>query len=172
MLSIGSIIGALLIRFTSFGTNDIVGLFLIQGANLCFASGQVLYKSFIKNSNSASRGISDFAYFYFGALVITIIGFILSNSNISLPTNLFQWTLVIWLGAIASGLGFYLWDRGALLVSSGTLAVMNNLVIPLGLIIELIVFPKVINLETFLIGTLIIIGTIIMSLKIDSKVNI
>ncbi|MAQ73758.1 MAG: EamA family transporter, partial [Candidatus Marinimicrobia bacterium] len=53
-----------------------------------------------------------------------------------------------------------------------TLAVMNNLVIPLGLIIELIVFPKVINLETFLIGTLIIIGTIIMSLKIDSKVNI
>ena len=45
-MSIGSIIGALLIRFTSFGTNDIVGLFLIQGANLCFASGQVFYKSF------------------------------------------------------------------------------------------------------------------------------
>ena len=172
MLSIGSIIGALLIRFTSFGTNDIVGLFLIQGANLCFATGQVLYKNFIKNSKRSSRGMSDFAYFYFGALVITIIGFMLSNSNISLPTNLFQWTLVIWLGAIASGLGFYLWNRGALLVSSGTLAVMNNLVIPLGLIIEIIIFSKVINLETFLIGTLIIIGTIIMSLKIDSKVNI
>ncbi|MAQ73786.1 MAG: EamA family transporter [Candidatus Marinimicrobia bacterium] len=168
MLSIGSILGALLIRFTLIGSKDIVGLFLIQGANLCFATGQVLYKNFIKNSKRSSRGMSDFAYFYFGALVITIIGFMLSNSNITLPISSFQWILIIWLGAIASGLGFYLWNRGALLVSSGTLAVMNNLVIPLGLIIEIIVFSKVINIETFLIGTIIIFGTIIISLKISN----
>jgi len=99
LISIGSILGALLIRFTLIESKDIVGLFLIQGANLCFATGQVLYKNFIKNSKRSSRGMSDFAYFYFGALLITIIGFIFSNSNITLPISSFQWILIIWLGS-------------------------------------------------------------------------
>ena len=62
--------------------------------------------------------------------------------SITYPKSLTQWLLVLWLGAIASGLGYYLWNRGSVLVSNGTLAVMNNLVIPFGLFIEILFFSK------------------------------
>ena len=38
-----SIVGALIIRMTDFDTSDFIGLILVQLANLCFASGQVLW---------------------------------------------------------------------------------------------------------------------------------
>ncbi|GIR23168.1 hypothetical protein CM15mP37_06730 [bacterium] len=69
------------------------------------------------------------------------------------------------MGVGASGLGFYFWDKGSLFVSPGTLAVMNNLVIPLGLMVEILFFGQALNSETYLIGTLIIVVSILVSLR-------
>ena len=60
------------------------------------------------------------------------------------------------LGIIASGICFFLWNRGARLVSAGTLAVMNNLKIPLGVAVSLFVFREPANLWTLLVGGLLI----------------
>ena len=165
MLSIVSIVGASFLRFTSPAQNDLIGFFLIQGANFCFALGQVLYKYFEKWTGRTPNGMSDFAYFYIGALIFTTIGFLSSDVKTPLPNDIATWLLIVWMGVGASGLGFYFWDKGSLFVSSGTLAVMNNLVIPLGLMVEILFFGQALNSETYLIGTLIIVVSILISLR-------
>ena len=109
--------------------------------------------------------MSDFAYFYIGALIFTTIGFLSSDVKTPLPNDIATWLLIVWMGVGASGLGFYFWDKGSLFVSSGTLAVMNNLVIPLGLMVEILFFGQALNSETYLIGTLIIVVSILVSLR-------
>ena len=165
MLSIVSIVGAFFLRFTSPAQNDLIGFFLIQGANFCFALGQVLYKYFEKWTGRTPNGMSDFAYFYIGALIFTTVGFLFSDAKTPIPNDIATWLLIVWMGVGASGLGFYFWDKGSLFVSSGTLAVMNNLVIPLGLMVEILFFGQALNSETYLIGTLIIVVSILVSLR-------
>ena len=165
MLSIVSIVGASFLRFTSPAQNDLIGFFLIQGANFCFALGQVLYKYFEKWTGRTPNGMSDFAYFYIGALIFTTIGFLSTDVKTPIPNDIATWLLIVWMGVGASGLGFYFWDKGSLFVSSGTLAVMNNLVIPLGLMVEILFFGQALNSETYLIGTLIIVVSILVSLR-------
>tara|TARA_B110000467_G_scaffold93567_1_gene84528 strand:+ start:521 stop:1360 length:840 start_codon:yes stop_codon:yes gene_type:complete len=164
-LSLVSVIGSLIIRTTDVQLLDIKGFVLIQGANFCFALGQVLYKQYIKNNSSQDYNLNEFAYFYFGALIIASIGSVMMIDSITYPKSLTQWLLVLWLGAIASGLGYYLWNRGSVLVSNGTLAVMNNLVIPFGLFIEILFFSKSIIGANYSIGALIIIFSIYFSLR-------
>jgi len=164
-LSLFSVLGSLIIRITEVEFLDLKGFILIQGANFSFALGQVLYRRYIKMDSKSDYNLNEFVYFYFGALIIASLGSLIMIDSITFPKSLVQWLLVFWLGAIASGVGYYLWNRGAILVSSGTLAVMNNLIIPLGLFIEIIFFSRSINMETYLIGTLIIIFSIYYSFK-------
>jgi len=49
---------------------------------------------------------------------------------------------LLYLGVIASGLGFFFWNVGALRVSAGELAVMNNAKIPLMVAASLLVFGE------------------------------
>ena len=65
---------------------------------------------------------------------------------------------LLYLGAVASGLGFFLWNQGATHVNAGTLAVMNNAKVPLGIAASLLVFgeaasaPAVITSFTILVA--------------------
>src|SRR3972149_6330006 len=49
---------------------------------------------------------------------------------------------LIYLGAVASGLGFFLWNVGARKVNGGTLAVFNDLKIPLAVAVSFIFFGE------------------------------
>jgi len=164
-LSILSVIGSLIIRITDVQLLDLKGFILIQGANFSFALGQVLYKRYIKNNSKLDYNLNEFGYFYFGAIIIASLGSLIMIDSLSYPKSTTQWLLVLWLGAIASGLGYYFWNRGSVLVNNGTLAVMNNLVIPLGLFIEIIFFSKLINVTNYIIGALIILSSIYFSLR-------
>ena len=164
-LSILSVIGSLIIRITDVQLLDLKGFILIQGANFSFALGQVLYKRYIKNNSKLDYNLNEFGYFYFGAIIIASLGSLMMIDSLSYPKSTTQWLLVLWLGAIASGLGYYFWNRGSVLVNNGTLAVMNNLVIPLGLFIEIVFFSKLINVTNYIIGALIILSSIYFSLR-------
>ena len=164
-LSILSVIGSLIIRITDVQLLDLKGFILIQGANFSFALGQVLYKRYIKNNSKLDYNLNEFGYFYFGAIIIASLGSLITIDSLSYPKSTTQWLLVLWLGAIASGLGYYFWNRGSVLVNNGTLAVMNNLVIPLGLFIEIAFFSKLINVTNYIIGALIILSSIYFSLR-------
>ena len=164
-LSILSLIGSLIIRITDVQLLDLKGFILIQGANFSFALGQVLYKRYIKNNSKLDYNLNEFGYFYFGAIIIASLGSLIMIDSLSYPKSTTQWLLVLWLGAIASGLGYYFWNRGSVLVNNGTLAVMNNLVIPLGLFIEIVFFSKLINVTNYIVGALIILSSIYFSLR-------
>ena len=164
-LSILSVIGSLIIRITDVQLLDFKGFILIQGANFSFALGQVLYKRYIKNNSKPDYNLNEFVYFYLGAIIIASLGSLIMIDSLSYPKSTTQWLLVLWLGAIASGLGYYFWNRGSVLVNNGTLAVMNNLVIPLGLFIEIVFFSKLINITNYIIGALIILSSIYFSLR-------
>ena len=81
-----------------------------------------------------------------------------------------QWQSIIYLGCVASGLGFFLWNKGATKSNPGTLAAFNNVVVPLAVIISLLVFgeSETLDLENLLrlfVGSVLIIGAAIFSPK-------
>src|SRR5690606_20302413 len=77
-----------------------------------------------------------------------------------LPTSDLQWGVLIWMGLLATALGQFCWNKGATLVDTGTLAVMNNLSVPVGLLINLLVWNTDENLLRLTIGGLIIVGSL------------
>lgn len=144
-----SVIGAAVIIPRGVGTaNVMLGFLFVQGANLCFAAGQVAYK----RTRPALAHLPDtylFAWLALGGFATTAliaIALVLDpNGNTSLsafrPTGV-QWLVLAFLGLVASGAGFFLWNLGLTRVNAGTLAVLNNAKIPLGVGVSLLVFRE------------------------------
>ena len=84
-----------------------------------------------------------------------------------LPSTTTHWTILIWLGVVASGLGFYFWNLGAVKVDAGTLGIMNNALIPAGLIINVLVWNRDADLVRLCLGG----GIIVASLLINAHWN-
>jgi drug/metabolite transporter (DMT)-like permease len=53
-----------------------------------------------------------------------------------------QWLVLAFLGVVASGAGFFLWNRALPKVNPGTLAALNNAKIPLGVALSLLIFRE------------------------------
>jgi len=66
---------------------------------------------------------------------------IFSDLN-SLSVQPDQWKAILYLGCVASGLGFFLWNKGASVSNPGTLAAFNNAVVPLAVICSLFIFGE------------------------------
>ncbi|MDD0853224.1 EamA family transporter [Halobacteriovorax sp. GB3] len=158
-----AVIGSFIIRYKGIDSNFLLGFFLVQGANISFAIGQVVYRKL--SLSSSMKGIdqmSVFSYFYLGAIVfVTPLCFLFSDFT-KIPTSSSQWLALLWLGLGASGIGYYLWNKGASEVSHGVLAVMNNMVIPLGIVLNFL-WTKNMNFNpSFIVGT----GLIFLSLYV------
>lgn len=132
--------GAAIIRFQGINEDFWQGFLIVQGANLCFAFGQVGYKKLASSFHSNLTYHNVFAWFYLGALAIALPAFVIFGNSQQLPHTSTQWGVLLWLGAVASGLGYYFWNAGALRVSAGTLAIMNNALIPAGLVVNLMLW--------------------------------
>lgn len=147
-----AVIGAAIIRYNGIGSQVLVGFFVVQGANICFAMGQVGYKIVIERNplNVPQRAV--FGYFYLGALVVATLAWFLFGNSAKLPTTGLQWGILVYLGVIASGLGYFLWNKGATLVDAGTLAIMNNALVPAGLIVNLLIWNRDANLLRLSVG--------------------
>jgi drug/metabolite transporter (DMT)-like permease len=65
---------------------------------------------------------------------------------------------LLYLGILASGICFFLWNYGAVKVNSGLLAVMNNLKVPLGMLFSIAIFGEEGNLISLLVGGSLIIA--------------
>jgi carboxylate/amino acid/amine transporter len=158
-----AVAGAAFIKFAGINDNFITGFLVVQGANLCFAIGQVGYKYVMEQTDVELPQHSVFGYFYFGATVVATIAFALFGSFDKMPTTSVQWGVLIYLGVIASGLGYFIWNRGACLVNAGALAVMNNLLVPAGLIVNIVIWNRDVDLVKLSIGG----GIILLSLVVN-----
>ena len=127
------VFGAFIIKFNAINSHFLAGFLLIQAANLAFGTGQSLYKIVLERHKVASQR-SIFGYFHLGAALITGVAFIMLGDTQKLPQSASSWAVLFYLGLVASGLGYFLWNKGATLCDSGVLAIMNNAVIPAAII--------------------------------------
>ena len=102
-----AVLGAAIIRYSSIGSEIFIGFLVVQGANICFAIGQVGYKVLIQRENLNLPQRAIFGYFYLGALAVTIVTWFLFGNPAKLPTTSLQWEILLYLGLIASGLGYF-----------------------------------------------------------------
>lgn len=149
-----SVIGAVIIVWQNLEFSQIIkGILLMETTNCTFALGQILWKHFIPNEIKTQNLIS---ISYLGAFLAILPIVILNNDYTNSLTNL-QILSILYLGIVPTGIGFFLWNKGAKLVSSSILAIMNNLKIPFGVLFSILIFDEKINLINFSIGSLIII---------------
>lgn len=135
-----AVLGALIIRYNPLSPQFLLGFSLIQGANICFAIGQVGYKRLMEISPMPQRNV--FSWFYLGALCIALPAWLIFGHHQMMPTTSLQWGILIWLGIGASGMGYFMWNYGATQVDAGTLAIMNNVLIPAGLLVNLAIWQQ------------------------------
>lgn len=151
-----AVIGAAIIRYQAISPSFIIGFMLMQAANFVFAFGQAYYQRTQKRS---TKNYQNFFWFFAGALIIVLPAYLLLGTfKFTAQTSTIL--AILYAGFLATGIGQYLWLQGATKVSAGTLSVMNNLIIPLGIIIN-ILFGGVIDMPVeFTIGSTIIIASL------------
>ena len=167
IIALIAVIGAITIRYENLNSNFIIGLLLVQGANISFAVGQVTYKRLMMNNQLDDKTI--FGWFFIGALIIATICYALFGNSNKLPTTSTQWGILIYLGVVASGLGYFMWNKGATLVNVGALAVMNNLLIPAGIIVNVLIWNRDADIVRLSIGAGIMLGALLVNQMLNKK---
>ncbi|NWN83999.1 MAG: DMT family transporter [Halomonas sp.] len=158
-----AVLGAAVIRYDGVDGGFWMGFLVVQGANLCFALGQVGYRRLSAELPEALPRYSVFAWFYLGALIVAVPAFALLGNADALPTTGTQWGVLLWLGLAASGLGYFLWNLGAVRVDAGALAIMNNVLIPAGLVVNLTIWNRDADLVRLGAGGAIILAALLLN---------
>lgn len=161
LVALLAIVGAIAIRYQSIDENFITGLLLVQATNLCFATGQVTYKRLMAHCDIPQQSV--FGWFFIGAFIVASICFLLFGNTAKLPTTSTQWGILIYLGTIASGFGYFAWNKGATQVNVGALAVMNNLLIPAGILVNVVIWNRDADLIKLSIGGAIIVLALLLN---------
>ncbi|NVJ51686.1 MAG: EamA family transporter [Gammaproteobacteria bacterium] len=162
-----AVIGAAVIRYQSVREDFWIGLLLVQGANMCFAFGQVAYKRLLIPATTPQLRV--FGYFFLGAAIVTTLSAALLADFAKLPQTLTQWATLLWLGLGASGLGYFLWNYGSRLVNTGQLATMNNALIPAGILVNLVLWQRQVDWLMLTIGSVIILLSVLLSTRSEAK---
>jgi drug/metabolite transporter (DMT)-like permease len=145
--------GVCIVLKTATVSGTLVGLALVQLSNFAFALGQVLYRRLLAQSHARELRDRDvFGLLYAGAFAVALPATLMRTNFAALPLTATNLGVLLYLGVIASGLGFFLWNRGATQVGTGTLAAMNNAKIPLAVACSLLVFGETADLPRLLAG--------------------
>ena len=155
-----AVLGAAIIRYDGVSGDFIEGFLLLQLANATFAAGQVLYKHLVARYPSDIPQYRRFGYFFVGALLVALPGWMLLGNPAKLPTTEVQWLVLLFMGLLATALGQFWWNKGATLVDGGTLAVMNNLHVPVGLLINLLIWNEHADLARLALGGGVIVASL------------
>lgn len=131
------------------------GLALVQISNLAFAAGQVGYKR-LRAQHPALRDRDVFGLLYAGAVALTVPVALLRLDLSSFTLTFTQSSTLLYLGVLASGVGFFLWNIGATQVGTGALAVMNNAKIPLMVAVSLLFFGEYADIPRLFISLVLL----------------
>ena len=149
-----AVAGAALAVWQRLPWQDIMaGVLLMEGANLCFALGQVLWKRRVDDSRCMGTA--------YAAAALAVLPFCLCGGTCAPTTQ--QWLALLYLGAVPTGLGFWLWNRGASRVGYTQLAVMNNAKIPAAVLFSLLLFGEKVSPLPFTAGCIMVLAAICIS---------
>lgn len=166
-----AVAGAAVIRFDTLSGDFFIGFLLLQLANFTYAAGQVFYRHLIARHPSDEPHYRRFGYFYLGALLVVLPAFLAFGNAQHLPSTDSQWLVLLFLGLCPTALGLYWWNKGACLVPGATLAVMNNLHVPIGLVLNLLIWNQAQPLGRLLVGGGIILASVWLSRLGTSNVS-
>ena len=161
IISLLAVAGTAIIVYKEIASSDFLpGFILMQLSNLFFAWGQVKYRETMQNRTDI-RDKDIFAYLYSGAFVVTLFSLLITVDIAAVSISLNQILTLIYLGSVASGLAFFLWNFGVRRSRIGTISIMNNLKIPLAIIVSIIVFGESGNIIKIIFGCIILISALI-----------
>ncbi|WP_297200648.1 carboxylate/amino acid/amine transporter [uncultured Pluralibacter sp.] len=153
-----AVVGAGIIRYDQVTDHFWTGLILVQLSNISFAIGMVGYKRLMETRPMPQH--NAFAWFYIGALLVAIVGYAALGNAHKLPETTLQWSILVFLGVAASGLGYFMWNYGATQVDAGTLGIMNNMHVPAGLLVNFAIWHQPPHWPSFILGALIILASL------------
>jgi len=142
---------------------------LMQIAGLAFGFGQVYYRDW-KRNHPETKDHQIFALLYAGGFLVAAIACSLFTDGEKTQLDTQQIQVLAYLGIIASGVGFFLWNKGAAISRAGTLAAFNNAVVPLAMACSLFIFGEISEIEggallRLILGSACIIAAVILAEK-------
>jgi drug/metabolite transporter (DMT)-like permease len=137
-----AVTGTAVIVYSGLGTTNLLtGFVLVQASNVCFAAGQIFYRRLLPR-RSGWRDRDGFAWLYLGGTTAAALALVFFSGPLDLQLNSGQILVMLYLGLLASGVGFFLWNVGATRIETGILAVFNNVKIPLAVLVSLLFFGE------------------------------
>ena len=142
---------------------------LMQVAGLAFGFGQVYYRDW-KRVHADVRDHQIFALLYAGGFGVAAIACAVLTNWERTQLDAEQLQVLTYIGVVASGLGFFLWNKGPPLCRAGTLPPYNNAVVPLAMACSLFIFGEGSELEggavlRLIIGSALIITAVTLAEK-------
>lgn len=160
-----AVLGAAAVVFSAMPSGaDWRGIIILQGANICFAVGQVLFVR-LKGRNTGSEA-ALLGWMYLGAALFTLVAALVGMIAGSQPLSGWHagaWWALLYLGVLPTALGFYLWNKGAARVGAGLLAAANNLKVPLAVLVSWLVFGEEADYARVLAGLAVIVGALFLA---------
>jgi drug/metabolite transporter (DMT)-like permease len=158
-----AVIGTGIVMYREFSREGFwLGFAVVQVSNFCFAFGQIYYRELMGRLRHV-KDVEVFGLLYLGAVLLTGIASSLTTDWLTVQISATQlWTL-LYLGIVASGIGFFLWNVGARKVNAGSLAVFNNLKVPLAVAVSVVVFGESVDLLRLLIGGGIVLAALLLN---------
>lgn len=155
--------GGVIIRFDRLEGDYLLGFVLLQIANATFAAGQVLCRRLLLRYPVDQPLHRFFGHFFLGAMVLALPSFLLFGDGARLPQTAVQWGVLVWMGLFATALGMFWWVKGSVQVNAGTLAVLNELHVPAGLVVNLLIWNRDADLPRLAAGGAVILASLWIS---------
>ncbi len=152
--------GGVIIRFQPLEGEYLTGFLLLQLANLTFAAGQVLCRRLLQQHPVAQPLHHFFGHFFLGALLLALPSYLIFGNPERLPHTAMQWGVLVYMGLFATALGMYWWVKGSTCVSAGTLAIMNELHVPAGLLVNVLIWNRNADLPRLALGGAVILASL------------
>ena len=152
--------GGIIIRFKRLEGDYIIGFLLLQLANATFAAGQVLCRNLLLRYPNEQPLSHFFGHFFFGALLLALPSYMIFGDASRMPHTIVQWGVLLWMGLFATALGMFWWVKGSTQVDGGTLAVMNELHVPAGLLVNVLIWNRNADLPSLALGGSVIVASL------------
>ena len=135
------------------GAFPLAGVLLLQLSNICFAFGQWFYRGRMTDRSDTSV----FSWMYLGGFLATL-PLALPHLHLLPGLGAQEIKALCYLGLIASGLCFFLWNLGVRRVPAARMAVMNDLKIPLGVLASVFIFKEQPSWPRLMVGGILLVA--------------
>lgn len=165
-----AVLGGIIIYYKNINTPNVLhGFILVQLSDICFAFGQVAYKR-LRARAPQIQDAKVYGLLFFGALCVGIVATTYNSGwHSALDMTTRQFLVLLYLGSIASGLCFFLWNKGAVTTNTATLAVFNNLKSPLAITVSILFFHETANVPRLAVGLSLIVIALFLAERYSKK---